>query len=108
MECWGPAWVDSEGEPTPAYDVRDAGGEGYTALSVGGEYSCAIRRGGEVDCWNTDRSTTYQLEGPYTAVSAGYGHQCGVLMTGSIHCWEGNTPNGRDWDETTFPASEET
>ena len=105
VECWGPAWVNTEDDPTPSYDVRDAGGEGYAALSVGGEFSCALRRDGAVDCWSADRSTTYQLEGPYTAVSAGYGHQCGVLAAGDIHCWEGNTPNGRDWDETTFPAS---
>ncbi len=106
VECWGPAWVNFD-DWTPTYDVRDAGGEGYTTLSVGGEYTCALRSGGAVDCWNADRSTTYQLEGPYTAISAGYGHQCGVLETGNIHCWEGNTPGGHDWDETTFPASEE-
>ena len=112
VECWGAAWVTPEGEP--ANDTRDAGGEGYAALSVGGEFACGLRRDGSVDCWEAatrrgqGRSEFHHREGPYTVVSAGYAHQCGVLATGDIHCWESRGANPENWEEITIPASGET
>ena len=103
IECW-----KSSPEFTPAGEARDAGGEGYVALSVGGESTCGLTQRGAVNCWTHNGSLAYRKEGPYTTVSAGYAHQCGVLATGDIHCWETRSANPANWEEITYPANKKT